>query len=84
MINDVAIELKLPKNLRNVHPDFHHSLLKRAPTPDKWHPLPAYPLPILVYGEQHQEVEDILDSKIGHKKLYYLIKWLHFGVGEIE
>lgn len=37
-INDVALRLKLPKNLKHVHPVFHHSLLKKAPVPDRWHP----------------------------------------------
>lgn len=79
------MELDLPKILCHIHPVFQFSLLKRCPPPpDAWHPAPAAPPPLPIDGEPHQEVEEILDSKLSHNRLYYLVPWSHFGRGEDE
>lgn len=60
-INDVTVELNLPKSLKGIHPIFHFSLLKRDPGPKVWKPRPAPPPPT-VDGEPHHEAAQILDS----------------------
>lgn len=76
--------LKLPKNLRQLHPVFHHSLLKKSPDPDCWHPRCPPPPPLWRQGQLHYEISEILDSKVSRGRLFYLVHWAHFGVGEDE
>lgn len=80
----MTVELDLPMDLHHIHPIFHFSFLKKCPLPDAWHPAPAAPPPLIMNGELHQEVEEILDSKLSRNCLYYLIHWKHFGSREDE
>ena len=73
-INEVAFRLDLPPEM-HLHPVFHVSLLEPYiinSIPDRV-VLPP-PLVELVDGREF-EVKAILDSKIVHKKLYYLVDW---------
>lgn len=66
IIKPVAVELQLPKSLRQVHPNFHCSLLKPKVTPTL-RPAPSPSLqPLMVEGEQHFEIKEILDSRKHH------------------
>lgn len=69
IINPVAIRLALPPRLRRIHPVFHVSLIKPATGVQN-----LYPRPGPVAGGQY-EVRDIIDSRIHHKTLQYLIRW---------
>jgi hypothetical protein len=40
------------------------------------------PPPIVVDGEQEYKVEKILDSKISHRKLQYLVHWQSYDINE--
>ena len=63
-----------------MHPIFHVSYLwpHLGPTP----PLPPAPLPCDDVAAGEYEVEDILDSCIGHSCPDYLMKWLGCPVFE--
>jgi len=42
-------------------------------------PLPA---PIVIGGEQHYEVESILDSRLKARRLEFLVSWKGYGYEE--
>ncbi|KAK9395798.1 hypothetical protein NXF25_019159 [Crotalus adamanteus] len=75
IINPVTVQLQLPRLLGKVHPVFHCSLIK----PVYMYRKGAEPGPV-VGGEY--EVQDILDSRIKQKKLYYLIKWKGYPLSD--
>lgn len=79
-----TVKLKLPKVLKNIHPVFHFSLLKKNPGPCTLCPLELSPQVIMVDGEDHHEDAKILNSKIKHKTLYYPVKWTAFPFLESE
>lgn len=84
IINTVTVELKLPKNLRKVHPIFHCSLLKLVKT-FYWWPFAEVPSPPgLIEGDHHFEVKNILDTCFNRGKRQYLISWKHFPSSEAE
>lgn len=64
-------------HLKGIHPVFHVSLLE----PSKGE-LDAEPPPIEVEGEEEWEVEAVLDSKLLHGKLWYLVKWVGYSEAE--
>ena len=71
--------LKLPDELRGIHPVFHVSMLEpveRHDFPGRDEPLPA---PIVVDFELEYEIDQVLDSKINrrfkHSPLRYLVRW---------
>lgn len=67
IINLVTIELELPKSLRHIHLIFHCSLLKMEI--QSLHPTPPSPSKsLMIEGEQHFEVQDILDSCKNRRK----------------
>lgn len=71
-----AYRLELPESLRRLHPVF--PVVKLTPAPPDPFPgrrQPRPPEPILVDGEEHYEVEDILDSHIRYRRTEYLVKW---------
>jgi transposase InsO family protein len=77
-INDVAYKLGLPPNMQ-MHDVFHVSLLKRYHDDGRIQPPP----PTMLEGEEHYEVEKILDHrerKVGRKKsAEYLVQWKGYG-----
>ena len=75
-----AYHLCLPVSLQRLHPVFNVVKLTPAP-PD---PIPGWksappPPPELIDGEEHYEVETILNSCMFWRKLQYLIKWEGYG-----
>mgnify|MGYP000724653280 FL=1 len=80
-INLVAYRLDLPPHYR-IHDVFHVSLL------EVYHPSvlpgrqPAQPLPIELESGNEYEVEEILDSKLLRRKLYYLVRWKGYLISE--
>ena len=77
VISPVAYKLELPSAYSKVHPIFHISLLKKfVPSPDEYQGCtPAPPPPVLINQEEEYEVEQVLDKKLVHHQLWYLIKW---------
>ena len=80
--------LRLPENLRSVHPVFHVSQLEPfAPgtIPNRTQPPPP---PIEVDGEAEYEIAEVLDSKIDRRRrncqLLYLVCWLGYEGTEDE
>ena len=80
-INDVAYRLELPASMR-IHPVFHVSLL------EPYHPntLPGRttppPVPVTIDNDLEYEVNEILDSKWLHRRLYYLVDWIGYPPSE--
>src|SRR3984957_2783178 len=71
-----AYWLRLPRSLNRLHPVF--PVVKLLPAPKD--PIPGRqsippPDPILVDGEEHYEVESILDSRMSQGQLQYSIQW---------
>jgi hypothetical protein len=61
---------------------FHVSLLEPYHVftiPNRRHKPPP---PIVVDGEQEYEVEEILDSRISHHSLQYLVNWQSYDISE--
>lgn len=61
VINPVTVELKLPCLMGKVHTVFHSSLLKPVITSNSRPLTPSPPGPIMVEGESHYEIDQILD-----------------------
>ena len=87
VISRSAYRLKLPTSFGNIHPVFSVTLLhpfegdliaKRQ----ERHPPP--PPPIVRDGIEEYEVEKILNSRIFHGKVEYLVRWKGYGVEEDE
>ena len=70
----------MPAEYGRVHPVFHVSYLRPhlGPAP----PLPPALLPLDDVATGEYEVEDILDSHLGHSGPEYLVKWLGYPVFE--
>ena len=69
-----AARLRLPETVR-LHPVFHVSLLEHAsddPLPGQQSPPPPA---VIVDGQEEWEVERVLDSRLYHRRLQYLVKW---------
>ena len=69
-----AARLRLPETVR-LHPVFHVSLLEHAsddPLPGQQSPPPPA---VVVDGQEEWEVERVLDSRLYHRRLQYLVKW---------
>lgn len=75
-ISSHAYRLELPSSM-HIHPVFHVSLLSKQPQslPDIPGRSKPPPPPIEVQDEQHYEVERVLDSRIRHRGIQYLVKW---------
>src|SRR6202041_3081349 len=75
-----AYRLRLPRSLNRLHPVFPVVKLKPAPAD----PIPGRqskppPDPILVDGEEHYEVEAILDSRMSRGRLQFSIQWKDYS-----
>ena len=73
-VGNVVYCLHLPKSMK-IHNVFHISLLK--PCEQRGDSI-APPPPIEVDSEEKFEAKEILDSRVRHGKLQYLIKWLGY------
>ena len=78
-----SVTLRLPDNLRAVHPVFHVSMLEPTTPntiPDRVQPPPP---PVFVDGEPEFEIAEILDSKVTqwhhNCKLLYLVCWTRYA-----
>ena len=80
-IGKVAYRLVLPKAMK-IHNVFHVSLLEPCKLSTEGTVPP--PPPIEVDGEEEYEVKEILDSRVRHRKLQYLIKWLRYPDSDNE
>jgi hypothetical protein len=76
-----AYKLELPPRME-IHPVFHVSLL----TPYRANTIPSRikpPLPaVVVDGAEEYEVDRILDSRIRHQRLEYLVDWTGYSPDE--
>ena len=74
-----AFQVQLPKSIK-VHPVFSANKLYKAATD----PLPRQkndpPLPIQVSGEEEQEVERILNSRLSRNTLQYQASWIGYNL----
>ena len=77
------VMLRLPDNLRAIHPVFHISMLEPATPstiPDR---VQLPPLPVFIDGEPEFESVEILDSKVDQHcrncKLLYLVRWTGYA-----
>ncbi len=66
----------------NIHDVFHLSFLEPYRTTEGR--APSFPPLVEVEGEEHAEVEEILDSRVHYGNLQYLVKWLGFPVTDNE
>jgi hypothetical protein len=77
----LAFRLELPPQMR-IHPVFHVSLLephRQNRFPGRIQPPPP---PVEIEDDVEWEVEEVLDSRIRHRKLEYLVHWLGYGPHE--
>jgi len=79
-IGPMAYRLKLPYQMKQLHPVFN--VVKLTPAPDD--PITGrktedHPSPIVIDGEVEWEVEEILDSRWHQRRFQYLIKWKGYG-----
>jgi transposase InsO family protein len=82
-VGSSAYRLDLPRSMSRLHPVFSVIKLTPAPTdpiPGRRPPRP--PSPVVVDGERHHEVEEILDSRIRWRRVEYLIKWKGYPSSE--
>ena len=79
--NRAYYRLQLPLSMKRIHPVFNVVKLTWAPDDPILRRRMPPPLPLeIIDGEEEWVVEDILDSKIINRKLWYLVKWKDFGV----
>ena len=81
-LSTVAYTLRLPKELRSIHPVFHISQLESILPNSIPNRVQDPPGPIIVEdSEDHYEVLEILDSKIDRWfqcKVQYYVRWLGY------
>lgn len=69
-----AYRLLLSANMNSIHDVFHVSLLE----PFREGREAAEPPPIELDGEDQWEIEEVLNSRIHHRKLQYYVRWLGY------
>ena len=77
----LAFRLELPAQMR-IHPVFHVSLLERHRQNRFPGRIQRPPPPVEIADDVEWEVEEVLDSRIRHRKLEYLVHWLGYGPHE--
>ena len=80
-IGTQAYRLQLPPSLK-VHPVFHVSLLDRYNESDIPGRVQPSPPPVIVENQLEYEVEEVLDSRLLHNRLFYLVKWKGYPVSD--
>ena len=80
-IGTQAYRLELPSSMK-IHPVFHISLLDRYIESDIPTRVQPPPQPVIVDNQVEFEAEEVLDSKIMHKRLFYLVKWKGYPVSD--
>ena len=83
VISPYAYKLKLPATAR-IHPVFHTSLLSLSADDPYKDQVQEPPPPVEIEGKEEFEVEDIVDSLIKRKKLYYKVKWVGYDAPTTE
>jgi len=76
----MAYHLKLPHQMKQLHPVFN--IVKLTPAPDDpitGQKIEDHPLPIVIDGEAEWEVEKILNSCWHQRRFQYLMKWKEYG-----
>src|SRR5438045_1349771 len=71
-IGTQAYRLQLPPSLK-VHPVFHVSLLDRYVESEIPGRIQSLPPPVVVEDQLAYEVEEVLDSRLMHNRLFYLV-----------
>jgi len=80
-IGTQAYRLKLPPSMK-IHPVFHVSLLDRYIESDLPGRVQPPPPPVIIEDQIEYEAEEVLDSKIMRRRLFYLIKWKGYPVSD--
>ncbi|KYQ96678.1 LTR-retrotransposon skipper [Tieghemostelium lacteum] len=81
-ISPVNYKLKLPHDMKKLHPVFHVSLLKEyVSNPEEFQTrVTIPPPPVIISDEIHEyEVEKVLDHRKYYGKNQYLVKWVGFA-----
>ena len=75
-VGTASYKLKLPTTWKKIHPVFNEVYLSPY-SPPKYpsQKQPDPPPPIIVEGFKEYEIEELMDSRLQHGKLQYLIKW---------
>jgi hypothetical protein len=66
----------------HIHPIFHVSVLEPYKSSHIPNPIPPPPPPIEIDHNVEYEVEEILDSRLLHRRLEYFIYWKGYGISE--
>jgi len=77
-----AYRLRLPPSMSRIHPVFHVVKLMPVPNDPIGRQVRPPPAPTVLGGEQHYEVESILDSRLRAGKLEFLVNWKGYGYEE--
>ena len=79
-VGAAAYRLKIPRSWKKVYPVFNEVLLKPAVEPlFETQKKPPPPPPTIIDDEIEYEVEQVLDLKLHHGKLQYLVKWIGYN-----
>jgi len=74
-----SFTLRLPEELRSIHPVFHVSMLEPHTSSTIPNRTELLPTPVEVEGDLEYEIAEVLDTKIDKRrrcKLLYYVRWL--------